>query len=103
MSSSAQPIYLFRQIGQEFNKAALLYSMAIQHNPTDATLFCNRAYARMKLEEHGYAADDCSMSSFFFVNLSRIHLLKAKAIALDPKYVKAYYRLEIHPVCICAP
>jgi len=36
-------------------RAAQLYSLAIEHNPGDATLFCNRAYTRIKLEEHGYA------------------------------------------------
>lgn len=44
----------------EFAKAADLYTDAIAHNPLDATFFCNRAYARMKLEEHGYAINDCS-------------------------------------------
>jgi hypothetical protein len=48
--------------GQEFSHAAELYTRAIEHNPTDATIFCNRAYARMKLEEHGYAIGDCSTS-----------------------------------------
>lgn len=59
----------------EFAKAVELYTKAIEYNPTDATLFCNRAYARMKIEEHGYAIGDCT-----------------KALELDPKYVKALYR-----------
>lgn len=49
---------------------------SIEKNPLDATLYCNReltclrsvlllivcqgAYTRMKLEEQGYAIDDCS-------------------------------------------
>ena len=44
--------------GHEFARAAQLYSTAIEHNPGDATLFCNRAYTRIKLEEHGYALHD---------------------------------------------
>ena len=35
-----------------------MYSEAITRNPSDATLFCNRAYTRIKLEEHGYALHD---------------------------------------------
>lgn len=107
----------------EFAKAADLYTDAIAHNPLDATFFCNRAYARMKLEEHGYAINDCSAytqvfspfllatahkfnkSFTFYVHLElyaytlvydahartfSTHV--AKALELDPKYVKAYYR-----------
>ena len=44
----------------EFKKAADLYSQALEHNPLDPTLWCNRAYARIKLEEHGYALSDAS-------------------------------------------
>ncbi len=44
--------------GHEFVRAVHLYSTAIKHNPGDATLFCNRAYTRIKLEEHGYALHD---------------------------------------------
>ncbi|KAI0706854.1 Metallo-dependent phosphatase-like protein [Cerioporus squamosus] len=59
----------------DFNKAAQLYSEAIEKNPLDPTLWCNRAYTRIKLEEHGYGLTDAST-----------------AIELDPKYAKAYYR-----------
>ncbi|CAL1707379.1 unnamed protein product [Somion occarium] len=58
-----------------FTEAADLYTQAIELNPKDATLWCNRAYTRIKLEEHGYALNDAST-----------------AIQLDPKYSKAYYR-----------
>ncbi|KAH9832170.1 phosphoprotein phosphatase [Rhodofomes roseus] len=61
--------------GHEFNKAAELYSKAIELNPFDATIWCNRAYTRVKLEEHGYGLSDA-----------------AHAIQLDPNYSKAYYR-----------
>lgn len=59
----------------QFNKAAILYGQAIDCNPKDATLWCNRAYTRIKLEEHGYGLADATT-----------------AIELDPKYAKAYYR-----------
>ncbi|KAJ7217829.1 phosphoprotein phosphatase [Mycena pura] len=58
-----------------FPSAAGLYSDAIEKNPADATIWCNRAYTRMKLEEFGYALADAG-----------------QAIQLDPKYAKAYYR-----------
>ncbi|CAE6539787.1 unnamed protein product, partial [Rhizoctonia solani] len=64
-----------------FAEAALKYSEALEHNPFDATLYCNRAYMRMKIEQHGYAIDDAT-----------------KAIALDPKYVKAYYRHVVRSI-----
>ena len=49
----------------------------------------------MKLEEQGYAIDDCSKVSRLFRIPTRLILhaiFSAKAIQLDPKYVKAYYR-----------
>ncbi|KAI0949360.1 hypothetical protein AcW1_008993 [Taiwanofungus camphoratus] len=62
-------------MSHDFNKAADLYTKAIELNPTDATLWCNRAYTRIKLEEHGYGLNDANT-----------------AIQIDPKYAKAYYR-----------
>ncbi|KAG6845299.1 hypothetical protein H0H87_011149 [Tephrocybe sp. NHM501043] len=59
----------------DFPTAAKLYSEAITKNPNEPTLWCNRAYTRMKLEEYGYALSDA-----------------AQAIKLDPRYAKAYYR-----------
>ncbi|KAI5121578.1 hypothetical protein M0805_000757 [Coniferiporia weirii] len=70
----------------EFASAASLYSQAIEFNPTDATFFCNRAYARMKIEEHGYAIGDCT-----------------KALELEPKYVKAFYRRALCHLQILKP
>lgn len=59
----------------DFPTSARLYSEALAKNPHDPILWCNRAYARMKLEEYGYALSDAS-----------------QAIKLDPRYAKAYYR-----------
>ncbi|KAH7913689.1 phosphoprotein phosphatase [Hygrophoropsis aurantiaca] len=60
---------------RNFSDAVRLYSEAIELNPGDATYWCNRAAARTKLEEYGFALNDAS-----------------RAIEVDPKYVKAYYR-----------
>ena len=46
--------------GHDFLAAARLYSEAIAKNPIEPTLWCNRAYTRMKLEEYGYALSDAS-------------------------------------------
>ncbi|KAK7472674.1 Palmitoyl-protein thioesterase 1 [Stygiomarasmius scandens] len=62
----------------DFPAAANLYTQALEKNPKDPTLWCNRAYARMKLEEFGYAMADAT-----------------QAIALDPNYAKAYYRRAV--------
>ncbi|KAF5370719.1 hypothetical protein D9758_001898 [Tetrapyrgos nigripes] len=62
----------------DFPTAASLYTQAIEKNPNEPTLWCNRAYARMKLEEFGYAVADAT-----------------QAVALDPNYAKAYYRRAI--------
>ena len=43
-----------------FPTAQQLYSEAIELNPTDPTLWCNRAYTRIKLEQFGYALNDAS-------------------------------------------
>ncbi|KAI0256163.1 Metallo-dependent phosphatase-like protein [Lactifluus subvellereus] len=73
-------------ISHDFSRAAQLYSEAISHNPGDPTLFCNRAYARIKIEEHGYALHDAS-----------------RAIELNPKYAKAYYRRAMCHIQILKP
>ncbi|KAG6920286.1 hypothetical protein DXG01_005055 [Tephrocybe rancida] len=59
----------------DFPAAAKLYTESIEKNPNEATVWCNRAYTRMKLEEYGYALADAT-----------------QAIKLDPKYAKAFYR-----------
>ncbi|KAH8828230.1 phosphoprotein phosphatase [Flagelloscypha sp. PMI_526] len=69
----AQAASAFKQ--HNFAKAAELYGDAIELNGGDATLWCNRAYMRIKLEEFGYAIADCN-----------------QAIKINPKYSKAFYR-----------
>ena len=45
-----------------FSDAVRLYSLAIELNPLDATYWCNRAAARTKLEEYGFALADAGQS-----------------------------------------
>jgi hypothetical protein len=58
----------------EFKKAADLYTQALDKNPFDATLWCNRAYARIKLEEHGYALSDASTGFFMMEHCTLVGL-----------------------------
>jgi serine/threonine-protein phosphatase 5 len=58
----------------KFNASIDLYTQAIELAPS-AILYANRAFAHIKLENYGSALMDA-----------------AKAIELDPTYVKAYYR-----------
>lgn len=59
----------------KFARAIELYNEAIECNLTSAILWANRAFAHVKLEEYGSAVEDAT-----------------RAIELDPKYVKGYYR-----------
>lgn len=79
-------------IAHDFPAAAQLYSEAIEKNPLEPTLWCNRAYARMKLEEFGYALADASTYPAQVCSKYISHNISGQAIALDPKYAKAYYR-----------
>jgi tetratricopeptide (TPR) repeat protein len=58
----------------KFAQAATKYTEAIELSPT-AVFYSNRAMAMLKLESYGSAISDAN-----------------DAIALDPTYVKAYYR-----------
>jgi len=58
-----------------FNEAVRLYSEAISYDATNAIFYSNRAMAYIKMESYGLAIIDAT-----------------KAIELDPKYVKGYYR-----------
>ncbi|XP_039256934.2 serine/threonine-protein phosphatase 5-like [Styela clava] len=60
---------------KNYEQAILLYSEAIELNPSVAAYFGNRSFANLKLENYGYALEDAS-----------------KAIALDRRYLKGYYR-----------
>ena len=82
------------RIAHDFPAAAQLYSEAIEKNPLEPTLWCNRAYARMKLEEFGYALTDASTypEPAQACNKYLSHNISGQAISLDPKYAKAYYR-----------
>ncbi|CAD5112205.1 DgyrCDS1439 [Dimorphilus gyrociliatus] len=59
----------------EFNEAIELYTQAIELNPNVAAYYANRSFSYLKTECFGYALADAS-----------------KALELDPKYIKAYYR-----------
>ncbi|CAA7408594.1 unnamed protein product [Spirodela intermedia] len=58
-----------------FFQAVDLYSQAIELNGLNAVYWANRAFAHTKLEEYGSAVQDAT-----------------KAIEVDPKYSKGYYR-----------
>ncbi|KKY15797.1 putative serine threonine protein phosphatase ppt1 [Phaeomoniella chlamydospora] len=54
------------------------YTKAIEKYDQDASFFCNRAQANIKLEAYGYAIADAT-----------------KAIEIDPSYIKAFWRRAI--------
>uniref|UniRef100_A0A1D1XD21 Serine/threonine-protein phosphatase 5 n=1 Tax=Anthurium amnicola TaxID=1678845 RepID=A0A1D1XD21_9ARAE len=58
-----------------FSQAIELYGEAIELNGQNAVYWANRAFAHTKLEEYGSALQDAT-----------------KAIEVDPKYSKGYYR-----------
>ncbi|GBG31261.1 Serine/threonine-protein phosphatase 5 [Hondaea fermentalgiana] len=59
----------------QYAQAIAVYSDAIELSPS-AVLYSNRAFAHLRTEAFGLAIEDAR-----------------KALALDPRYVKAYYRL----------
>ncbi|XP_021732892.1 serine/threonine-protein phosphatase 5-like isoform X2 [Chenopodium quinoa] len=59
----------------KYSQAIDLYSQAIELNEQNAVYWANRAFAHTKLEEYGSAIHDAT-----------------KAIEIDPKYSKGYYR-----------
>lgn len=67
----------FLHVAHDFNDAAKLYSEAIEKNPNEPTLWCNRAYARMKLEEYGYALTDASRVGFLCYKWDIAHVRAA--------------------------
>lgn len=65
----------------QIEEALHAYSEAINHDPTNPILYCNRAAAYSKRNQHDLAAKDCEI-----------------ALAFDPNYAKAYgrYGLALH-------
>ncbi|KAK9052579.1 hypothetical protein SSX86_029208 [Deinandra increscens subsp. villosa] len=61
--------------GNKFSQAIDLYTKAIEINGENAVYWANRAFSHAKLEEYGSAIQDAS-----------------KAVEIDPKYSKGYYR-----------
>lgn len=61
--------------GKDYEKAVEFYSRAIELNPGNAIYYGNRSLAYMRTECYGYALADAT-----------------RAIELDKKYVKGYYR-----------
>ncbi|KAK9076316.1 hypothetical protein SSX86_004650 [Deinandra increscens subsp. villosa] len=59
----------------KFSQAIDLYTKAIELNGENAVYWANRAFSHAKLEEYGSAIQDAS-----------------KAVEIDPKYSKGYYR-----------
>lgn len=59
----------------EYQKALELYNKAVESEPNNHLYIGNRAMCHLKLENFGLAIEDAS-----------------KAVELDPKYVKGYYR-----------
>ncbi|EGY18027.1 hypothetical protein VD0002_g4258 [Verticillium dahliae] len=66
--------------------AISFYTQAIDLNDKEPTYFTNRAQAHIKAESYGYAIADCD-----------------KAIALNPKLVKAYFRRGLAHTAIIRP
>lgn len=59
----------------KYSQAIDLYSQSIELNSRNAVYWANRAFAHTKLEEYGSAIQDAT-----------------KAVEVDPKYSKGYYR-----------
>lgn len=60
----------------EYEQAIMLYSQAIQQNPTNPLLYSNRANARLKVQQWEGVIDDClksielmqeNMKAFYFL------------------------------------
>ena len=61
--------------GKDYENAVKFYSRAIELNPGNAIYYGNRSLAYLRTECYGYALADAT-----------------RAIELDKKYVKGYYR-----------
>eukprot|EP00095_Tigriopus_kingsejongensis_P002211 maker-scaffold351_size199180-snap-gene-0.27 protein:Tk02211 transcript:maker-scaffold351_size199180-snap-gene-0.27-mRNA-1 annotation:"small glutamine-rich tetratricopeptide repeat-containing protein a" len=63
---------------EDFEKAIELYTQAIELDPNNQVLYCNRAAAHSKMNNHYAAVEDCK-----------------RAIDMDPTYGKAYGRMGL--------
>ncbi|GAA5848786.1 hypothetical protein JCM8547_006345 [Rhodosporidiobolus lusitaniae] len=72
--------------GSRYREALDLYSASLNKNPFDPIVWSNRAAARLKLEEYGLAIADAT-----------------RAIELDSRAVKAYFRRGIANLAILKP
>ncbi|KAI1072760.1 uncharacterized protein FIESC28_08452 [Fusarium coffeatum] len=70
----------------DYPSAVDLYTQAIEKNDKEPTFFTNRAQAYIKTEAYGYAVADAT-----------------KAIELNPKLVKAFYRRGLAKTAILRP
>lgn len=66
-----------------FDEAIELYTKAVELDPTNVVFYSNRAQAEIRLEMYGYAIADCD-----------------RALELDPKFMKAYYRKGVSLMAI---
>uniref|UniRef100_A0A8C8AC41 Uncharacterized protein n=1 Tax=Otus sunia TaxID=257818 RepID=A0A8C8AC41_9STRI len=62
-------------VRKDYENAVKFYSSAIELNPTNAIYYGNRSLAYLRTECYGYALADAT-----------------RAVELDKKYVKGYYR-----------
>lgn len=70
----------------KYPDALAMYTLSLNKNPFDPAVWCNRAATRLKMEEHGLAIADAT-----------------KALELDAKYTKAYYRRAVAQLAIMRP
>lgn len=82
-----------------------MYTASLNKNPFDAAVWSNRSAVRLKLEEYGLAIAD---SSKFRDSASKYPLLTrpdklARAIELDDRFVKAYFRRASANLAIMKP
>ena len=67
----------------KFDEAIEAYTKAIELDPKNAIFYSNRAQVQIKLENFGLAIQDCD-----------------SAIAVDPNFIKAYYRKAVSQMAI---
>lgn len=78
--------FLRQRLASKYRDSLDLYTASLNKNPFDPIVWSNRAAVRLKLEEHGLAIADST-----------------RAIELDPKTVKAYFRRALANIAIMKP